>query len=72
LKITDYVLLLDQQEEVDPSCVEEVPSELKNNVGISIVNVTKIYQEPHDKSLIAAVKNFSLDIYTGQILALLG
>jgi ABC-type multidrug transport system ATPase subunit len=71
-KSEDYVYLLNQQEEIDPSCVEEVPSELKENVGIGIVNVTKVFQESHDKSLIAAVKNFSLEIYNGQILALLG
>ena len=64
----------------DPSAHEEVPGDL--DVGISITNLTKIYDQSILSKLFSsakkenvrakAVSNLSLNMYKGQITALLG
>ncbi|KAL5018612.1 hypothetical protein ScPMuIL_004334 [Solemya velum] len=52
--------------------IEPVPQRIKNNAAIRLFGITKIFNLKSKKEEVTAVNGLSLDMYEGQITALLG
>lgn len=68
----DATNLMASAEDHDSANFEPVSADMQERVGVSIHGLTKLFRDPNEKTITAAVNNMSLDMYKGQILSLLG
>jgi ABC-type multidrug transport system ATPase subunit len=68
----DATNLMAASEDYDSANFEPVSADMQDRVGVSIHGLTKLFRDPNEKTITAAVNNMSLDMYKGQILSLLG